>query len=140
MLLNLAIAAAVASAATAPQQAEMLRIADAFDRAQLDQDRQALDAMVADELIFIEGSGKRSGKKQFIDGWTDAGGRYNPIVLIDRTVVSLGEDAFVVSAETTLSGTSGGKAFSSHFRFSDTFHRRNGRWQAIHIQVTRIED
>ncbi|HEY0628732.1 MAG TPA: nuclear transport factor 2 family protein [Sphingomicrobium sp.] len=130
--------AAVAAASSAPNQTEMLRVADAFDRAQLSQDRQALEAMVDDELVFIESSGKRSGKKEFVGGWTDAGTRYNPIQLIDRTVTPLGDDAFVVSAETTLSGTSGDKAFSSRFRFSDTFRRRDGRWQAIHIQVTRI--
>lgn len=136
MLMNIVTAAAMLAAA--PGQAEMIGIADAFDRAQLTQDRQALDAMVADDLVFIEGSGKRSGKKEFVDGWTGAGDRYNPIVLVDRTVTPLSNDAFVVSADTTLSGTSGGKAFSSRFRFSDTFRRRDGRWQAVHIQVTRI--
>ena len=102
--------AAAVAASPAPEQSEMIRIADAFDQAQLAQDGSALQAMVADELVFIEGSGKRSGKKQFIEGWTDAGTRYDPIVLVDRTVTPLGSDAFVVSAETTLSGSSGGKA------------------------------
>jgi hypothetical protein len=43
----------------------------------------------------------------------------------------------MVSAATTLSGTSGGKRFSSSFRFTDTFRRIAGEWRAIHIQVTR---
>lgn len=137
MVLSVLMAVA-ASISSAPNQAEMIRIADDFDRAQLAQDREALEAMVDDDLVFIGGSGKRSGKKQFIDGWTEAGSRYNPITLVDRTVSPLGTDSFVVSAETTLSGNSGDKAFSSRFRFSDTFRRRDGRWQAIHIQVTRI--
>ena len=137
MVLSVLMAVA-ASISSAPNQAEMIRIADAFDRAQLVQDRKALEAMVDDELVFIDGSGKRLGKKQFVEGWTDAGTRYNPIILIDRTVSPLGTDSFVVSAETTLSGNSGDKDFSSRFRFSDTFRRRDGRWQAIHIQVTRI--
>lgn len=131
-------AGAVASAVAAPDPSEMIGVADAFDRAQLTQDRAALEMLVDDELIFVEGSGKRSGKTQFVDGWTGAGDRYDPIVLIDRTVTPLGADAFVVSAETTLSGRSSGKAFSSRFRFSDTFRRRNGGWRAVHIQVTRI--
>lgn len=138
MSLFILTAAAAAGVSVAPDQAEMIRIADAFDRAQLTQDRQALEAMVDDGLIFIEGSGKRSGKKDFIDGWTDGGTTYNPIKLIDRTVTPLSADSFVVSAETTLSGASGGKDFSSRFRFSDSFRRHNGRWQAVHIQVTRI--
>jgi hypothetical protein len=64
--------------------------------------------------------------------------RYSPITLIDRKLTPLSEDSFVTSAETTLSGTSGGKPFSAHFRFSDTFRRVGGTWKAVHIQVTRI--
>lgn len=134
----IAIAAAAAANVAAVDRAEMIRIADAFDQAQLTKDQKALETMVDDELIFIQGSGKRAGKVDFIAGWTGAGDRYDPIVLVDRTVTPLGPDSFVVSAETTLSGVSGGQSFRSRFRFSDTFRRSDGRWRAIHIQVTRI--
>jgi ketosteroid isomerase-like protein len=117
---------------------EILAFADAFDRAQLAQDRAAIEAMTDDGLVFIDGSGKRLGKKEFVDGWTTPGDRYDPIVLVDRVVVPLGPDAAVVSAETVLSGESGGKRFASRFRFSDTFRRIAGKWRAMHIQVTRL--
>jgi hypothetical protein len=127
---------ALAAAALTP--AEMTLVADAFDRAQLRQDRAGLDALVDDELVYIDGGGKRQGKREFIEGWMGPNDRYAPIALIDRTMTPLGHDSFVTSAETTLIGTSGGKAFSSHFRFSDTFRRIGGKWKAVHIQVTRI--
>lgn len=122
---------------TGPRHADLLAIADAFDTAQLSRDRATLERMVADELVFIQSSGERAGKKAFIDGWTTAGDSYDPIRLIDRVVVRLGPDAFMVSAATTLSGVSGGKRFSSSFRFTDTFRRVAGEWRAVHIQVTR---
>lgn len=134
----LAIALAATASVVPIDRAEMIRIADAFDQAQLTKDKKALEAMVDDELVFIQGSGRRTGKADFIAGWTGAGNRYDPIELIDRTVTPLGTDSFLVSAETTLTGISGGQPFSSHFRFSDTFRRRDGRWRAVHIQVTRI--
>lgn len=136
---TLLMTAAMAAAAPA-SHADLLRVADAFDRAQLTQDRAAMERMIDDGLVFIEGSGKRSGKREFIDGWMGVDDRYDPIRLIDRTVTPLGRDAFVVSAETTLSGTSGGKPFASHFRFSDTFRRLDGRWRAVHIQVSRFKE
>ena len=137
---SLIVAAVVAAARVGPvDRAEMIRVADAFDHAQLAKDQEALEAMVDDELVFVQSSGKRVGKAEFIAGWTGAGDRFDPIVLIDRTITPLGPDSFVVSAETTLSGVSGGQSFSSHFRFSDTFRRRDGRWRAVHIQVTRID-
>ena len=56
--------------------------------------------MVADDLVFIDGSGKRLGKKEFIEGWTVPGDRFDPVTLIDRVVVPIGNDGGVVSAET----------------------------------------
>ena len=139
MSLSLFIATMLlATGVTGTEPSEMIRTADQFDQAQLQQDRAKLEIMVDDELVFIEASGKRSGKAEFIAGWTGAGDKYDPITLVDRTVTPTGKNGFVVSAETTLTGESGGKRFSSRFRFSDTFRRKDGRWQAVHIQVTRI--
>jgi ketosteroid isomerase-like protein len=122
---------------TGPRNGDLLAVADAFDRAQLTQDRATLERMVDDGLIFIQSSGERAGKKAFIDGWTSPGDSYDPVTLVDRVVIRLGPDAFMVSAATTLGGTSGGKRFSSSFRFTDTFRRIGGEWRAVHIQVTR---
>lgn len=122
---------------TGPRNGDLLAIADAFDRAQLTQDRAALERMVDDGLVFIQSNGEQGGKKAFIDGWTTPGDSYDPVKLVDRVVIRLGPDAFMVSAATTLSGTSGGKRFSSSFRFTDTFRRVAGEWRAVHIQVTR---
>jgi ketosteroid isomerase-like protein len=119
---------------------ELVAFADTFDQAQMKKNRAALETMISDDLVFITGSGKRQGKKEFIAGWTDPQDTYDPIILVDRVITSLGPDAGMVSAETTLSGTSGGKKFSSRFRYTDTFRRVGGKWRAVHIQVTRIPD
>ena len=119
-------------------RADLVAFADRFDNAQLAKDHAALNDMVADDLIFIESNGKRSGKKAFVEGWTAPGDHYDPIVLVDRVIVPLGPDAGIVGAETTLGGISNGVRFTSRFRFADTFKRVRGRWQAVHIQVTRL--
>jgi ketosteroid isomerase-like protein len=124
-------------AATAPDDS-LTAFADAFDRAQLAQDRPTMERMVADDLVFVDGSGKRQGKKEFIEGWMTPGDRYDPLVLVDRVIVPLGPDAAVVNAETNLTGVSGGKRFASHFRYADSFRRIGGKWQVAHIQVTRM--
>ena len=138
--LALAGSQAVAQTATSAET-ELAAFGDTFDQAQLRKDGAALEKLVADDLVFITSSGKRQGKKEFIAGWTDADTSYNPITLIDRRVVPLGADAGLISAETVLSGKSGGKEFASRIRFTDTFRRgKDGQFQAIHIQVTRIPD
>src|SRR5688572_26967102 len=129
-----------AEADPASDVAGLTEFADRFDRAQLDKDGAALEQMVADDLVFITGAGARQGKKEFIDGWTAPGDSFDPVTLVDRVVRPLGPAAGVVSAETTLTGTSGGERFSSRIRFSDTFERIDGQWQAVHIQVTRVAE
>jgi ketosteroid isomerase-like protein len=120
--------------------ASLTEFADQFDRAQLEKDGAALKRMVDDDLVFITSAGERQGKDEFIAGWTAPGDSFEPITLVDRVVMPLGSDAGVVSAETTLRGTSGGQPFASRFRFSDTFVREDGEWRAVHIQVTRIAE
>jgi hypothetical protein len=135
--MNLLISALLA--VTAPP-AGIIAAADAFDRAQLTQDEMGMERMILDDLIFIDGSGKRLGKHAFIAGWLTPGDQYDPITLIDRTVTPLGGDAAVVGAEVNLCGTSDGQRFCSHIRFADTFVRVGGEWRVAHVQVTRIKD
>src|SRR3546814_7726693 len=109
-----------ALAAEAPQSdiADLTAFADAFDAAQIAQDRAALDRMVADDLVFIDGSGKRYGKAFFIDGWTGPDDDYDPVTLTDRIVLPLGKDAGLASAETILSGRAAGKPLRVRIRFT----------------------
>jgi hypothetical protein len=118
----------------------ILAAADAFDRVQLSQDEMGMERMILDSFIFIDGAGKRQGKHAFIAGWLIPSDKYDPITLIDRTVTPLGRDAAVISAETNLCGTSDGKPFCSHIRYSDTFVRVDGEWRVAYVQVTRVKD
>ena len=129
-----------AFAAEAPHGdvADLTAFADAFDAAQIAQDRDALGRMVADDLVFIDGSGKRYGKAFFIDGWTGPDDDYDPVTLKDRVVLPLGKDAGLASAETILSGRSAGKPFRVRIRFTDIFRRHSDGWQASYIHVTRM--
>jgi len=138
-LSSLMFASSLAAAPPSSDYAALIAAADAFDKAQLTKDKAALDRMVLDDLIFVDGSGERLGKKAFIEGWTTPGDQFDPIVLIDRTVTPLGPDAGIVGAEVNLCGISGGERFCSRFRFADTFRRIAGQWRAAHIQVTRIK-
>lgn len=144
MALTLAIAVAgfgAISANAAPaadDTAALTAFADAFDAAQIAGDGAALDRMVADDLVFIDGSGRRLGKAAFIAGWTGSGDSYDPVTLRDRVVMPLGTGAGLASAETVLSGRSAGQPFRVRIRFTDIFRRTGGTWQAAYIHVTRM--
>ncbi|HEV2600123.1 nuclear transport factor 2 family protein [Sphingopyxis sp.] len=132
--------AAPVVAADAPESetASLRAFADAFDAAQIAQDRAALEKMVADDLVFIDGSGQRLGKAAFIAGWTGADDDYDPVALTDRVILPLGRDAGLAGAEAILSGRSAGKRFRVRIRFTDIFRRHGDGWQASYIHVTRM--
>lgn len=131
--------AAPAVAQTPERETASLRaFADAFDAAQIAQDRAALETMVADDLVFIDGSGQRLDKAAFIAGWTGADDDYDPVALTDRVILPLGRDAGLASAEAILSGRSAGKPFRVRIRFTDIFRRHGDGWQASYIHVTRM--
>ena len=140
MLFAALMLAAAPLPAPSADPASILAAADAFDRAQLTKDGAVMGKMVLDDLVFIDSSGRRVGKKEFIAGWTSPNDKFDPIMLIDRTVTPLGRDAAVVGAEVNLCGTSDDARFCSRIRFADTFVRIGGQWRVAHVQVTRIKD
>ena len=101
-------------------------------------DRATLEAMTADDLLFVGSNGVRQSRRQFIDSWIDPATRYQPIAVEDRYFLPLGPDSGVVGGDVIVRGTSNGQAFAVRIRFSDTFRRIRGRWQAVHIQATRV--
>lgn len=111
---------------------------DRFDRAQIEGDRAVLEAMTADSLVFVGSDGARQDKSAFIAGWTDPAIRFDPVTIHDPYIVPLGADAGIVGGDALLSGTAGGRAFTSRIRFADTFQRIDGCWRAVHIQATRV--
>ena len=138
LLLPVALLAAAPAAAQDVSTATLREVADRFDAAQIAQDGALLDALTASDLVFIDGNGAHLGKKEFVAGWLDPSVRFEPIEIKGRYFQPLGPDAGVAGGEVVLRGTAGGKPFASHIRFADTFRRIHGRWQAAHIQVTRL--
>src|SRR5688572_9221454 len=127
--------------AEAPVSAEFLRdLGDRFDRAQLGQDRETLEAMVADALVFVGSDGARQDRRAFIAGWMDPNVRFEPVAITDRYFLALGPDAGIVGGEAVLRGTAGGNSFTSRIRFADTFRRIGNQWRAVHIQATRVPE
>ena len=129
-----------AAAATPTDTASVLAAADAFDRAQLTQDEEAMERMVLDDLIFITVAGKRVGKKELINGWMHPHDKHEPVTPTDRIVRPLGPDAAVVNAEAVICTTNDGDRSCARVRYADTFVRIAGQWRVAHIQVKPVAD
>jgi ketosteroid isomerase-like protein len=119
-------------------QTDVKAAAAAFDQAQQTGDRATLDRMLANDLIFIRMSGVLVGKKEFIDTFTTTTVKLEPFEITNRTFVALGADAAIVGGEARMRGSRDGQPFAQHFRYSDTFLRKNGEWKVVHVQVTPV--
>ena len=136
-MLAATLALLLAGAAPPATLTEIERASRAFDRAQQFGDRAALERFLAPDFMFVRGTGEVTGRAAFLATFGGAI-RFEPFEIKGREVIGLGADAGIVAAEGTMRGTNNGVRFVQRFRFSDTFLRRNGRWQVIHVQVTPL--
>lgn len=131
-------AGGVPSGGGAQYEEDVRAVARAFDRAQLAGDSATLARLLADDLVYVRGSGALAGKREFLATFADPQFRLDPFTVVRPTFVALGPDAAIVGGETTLTGTTAAGRFAQHLRFADTFLRRRRRWQVVHVQVTEV--
>ncbi|WP_116089668.1 nuclear transport factor 2 family protein [Sphingomonas crusticola] len=123
---------------TPAENAEIRAAAQAFDDAQLHGDRAVLERMLAPDFLLVRGSGRIGGKADFIAGFTDPKSHLEPFEITDRLFIRPSADTAIVGGEARVRGTDNGKPFAEHFRYSDTFARRDERWIVVYTQVTPL--
>ena len=117
--------------------AALTRQADAWDKAIVRKDRAAIDANMADDFRSIDGTGTVETKPVFVDGLMDAKLTIDPYAVEDFDVRLFG-DVALLSGRTKMTGRFDGKPFTSHYRYIDVYAKRNGRWQIVSVQITRL--
>jgi ketosteroid isomerase-like protein len=137
-LLVAALAAAPVPAQVAGDNTEIRAAAQAFDDAQVHGDRAVLEAMLADDFLFVRGSGRVGDRREFIAGFTDPKSKLDPFQITDRLFVRVSTDVAIVGGEAWVKGSDGKKRFADHFRYSDTFAKRDGHWVVVYTQVTGL--
>lgn len=99
-------------------------------------DRDVLNEVLADGFVFTDDEGHVYDKAQYIAA------AMNVIQVasytVDETAVRVYGDSGVVLGRWAGTMSIDGKDASGSFRFTDTFVRRDGRWQAVASQDTRI--
>jgi ketosteroid isomerase-like protein len=128
-----------AGVAQAPDaNADIRAAAQAFDDAQLKGDRAALEAMLAPDFLFVRGSGRIGDRGDFIAGFTNPNAKLEPFVIVDRLFVRVAPDVAIVGGEARVKGVENGKPIAEHFRYSDMFAKRDGRWVVVYVHMTGL--
>lgn len=106
---------------------------DAMTRA----DATALDRILADELSYTHSTGRLDSKAAFIASLKSGQLKYESISTQDVRVRVIG-DAGVVTGRALMKVRSGAQSMSMLVRFTDVYLKRDGRWQMIAWQSTRL--
>jgi ketosteroid isomerase-like protein len=133
-LAAVALAGALAYADLPPDLAEAVR---AYDAAQVQSDRAALQRLLADDYRLANSAGQVQDKAAFIADQTAPGYRLQPFT-VEEPYQRLAGDVALLGGAATLAGTDGGKPYSVRLRFLDVWQKRDGRWRVVFTQATRV--
>lgn len=127
--------------AAAPDAAELTRLLNEFLAGASVNDLDAHRRFWADDLIYTSSSGERFGKADIVDRNTPPDG---PVAAEEPEVVYTAEDIRIQQYDDTavvafrLVATQSQPAQTTNYFNTGTFLRREGRWQVVAWQATRI--
>jgi len=123
--------------AKAALPADLASAAADYDRAQLKGDETLLKRLLADDYHLVNGGGQVESKEQFVSESIDPAFKLEPFV-VENPIETVWTDGAVLAGEVHLKGQDHGKPFTAHFRFADIWRKRNGVWQVVFTEVTRL--
>lgn len=104
-------------------------------------DRAIFDKFFADDVIYTRASGVVITKTSIMESLgkpSPASEGKSSYSAEDITVHEYGDTAIVAFRLESLTEHADGKVETAHYRNTGTFLRRNGRWQAVAWQATKI--
>ena len=116
---------------------EVIQVENRRFQAMVDADTDALESILADELTYTHTSAVLDTKESFIRRLASGTLNYESVAPSNMQVRSYGDTAVVTgNAEVQVSNSSNRTSFS--LRFTDVLVQRDGRWQVVAWQSTRV--
>jgi ketosteroid isomerase-like protein len=116
---------------------ELLRIETEFAQAILSNDLQGIGRIVADDWIIIDPNGDIVDRSRFFEV-IKLGALTHDMMESENFRIRVYGDSAVVTAVTHTKGKFMGQEFSARERATDAFVKRDGRWQCVLTQLTRL--
>lgn len=106
-------------------------------RAMMSGDNATMDRIMASDWVLTDPSGRRTTRAEAMADLRSGALKFESTVPMDMEVRVFGDTA-VVTGRTRDKGTYKGQDISGDYRFTDVFVKRDGRWQAVSTQVTKV--
>jgi ketosteroid isomerase-like protein len=137
LVLFLPLVAIAQQNAESGDKSMILALESAWNQAEIHHDTNVAATLMADTFISVDHHGTLLNKAQYLAGIKDPSFHPQEISNSETSVYLYGDTAIVSSAYRT-KGTDSGKPFQHHGRFTDTWIRRNGKWQCVADHETLI--
>jgi ketosteroid isomerase-like protein len=141
-LLLLALAAAAPATAQSERRAlsdqdVLMRLERDWDAAFHRRDAAFIDTVLAPEFVATYAEGQRADRDIEIRNAREFNQQIDSSVLDEFNIKIYGDTAVVLFTQ-TMTGPSKGKPLTLRFRYMDVFVLRDGRWQCVRSQSTRV--
>lgn len=107
--------------------------------AMANKDIAALEKLIADDLIYTHSSARLDTKASLIGNMTSGSTVYTEVTPSDVVAQDCG-DTVVLTGKARIGVMSGGKPNAFTVRFTDVYAKRNGQWQMVTWQSTRLAE
>ena len=115
----------------------LIQMEQDWSQADIKKDAATLDRILAEDWIGIDFEGTILNKAQALQGIASGSGSLQSTVLRDVKVRVYGNTAIVTGTDTE-KGQFHGRDSSGKYLWTDVFVHRNGRWQAVSSQSTKL--
>jgi len=132
LLSSSVLAEPTADAAEAVKQAELARF-----RAMTTNDLPALEASLGDDLIYTHSSASVDTKASYVGSIRSGALKYVSVEPSEMKVRVYGTTA-VITAMAKVTSISNGQTMNNQLRYTDIWVLRDGRWQMVGWQSTRM--
>jgi ketosteroid isomerase-like protein len=137
----IALAAAVTgqqSPSSSGDEIQVKQLERAWEQAEAKQDAKAITSIVADSLSYTDYDGSLMNKTEYLRSVTNTS--FQPDHFYDEGItVKLYGNAAVAVGAFRETGTTNGKPYSRHARYTDTWIKQDSVWQCVASQSTLIQ-
>ena len=124
---------------TTNDNAQILALLEAGDRALMNADLTVLAQIFADDYVQYNEAGQAFTKQDVLNNFRSGAIRYPSIVSTGRSIRLFGDIAVVHGSESD-EVEAGGKRFSVHYVYLDVLRKRDGEWKLVASQLARLPE
>ena len=125
---------------TAGAQHDVLRAEQDLYRAMVADDRAALAALIADDVVYVHSTAVAENRDEYFAGLDKGLYEYEEVTSHDARVRLYGDTALIDGICDMRVGAHGGPAVLIHLLFLLVWVRRGDRWRLVHRHATRIPE